>query len=470
MSSRYDCAVLGGGVGGYVAAIRLGQLGRRVALIERHRLGGECLNYGCIPTKTWINTVKLAYAASHSANKGITGDVHVDLKQLKTWKDDAVKRLVNGIESLCRSNRVDVVYGVGNIAGKNAVEVVQGSNTRIIEAENIIVATGSKPIVLPGFEYDHANIVDNHDVLEFTDVPKSLCVIGGGAIGLEFAFLFSKLGSKVTVVELMDQLLPGTDKEVAALIYRSAVAHSIDVHLEARAKSWSRVNNLVRLVFAEKNDEEKWVECEKVLVSVGRRPNTDGLGLEKLGVERDKAGYIRVDSRLRTNVEGVFAVGDVTPGPMLAHRASRQGEVAAEVIAGLNSEFDNVGVPNAVFTDPEVATVGLTAEEAAKAGYDVSVGRFPYLALGRAVSVGETDGFVKVVADAKSGAILGVQIVGSEASDMISEASLALEMGATLEDIGSTIHPHPTFPEALFEAAKHAQGKAIHVVNRPRGK
>jgi len=470
LSSKYDCVVLGGGVGGYVAAIRLGQLGKRVALVEKHRLGGECLNYGCIPTKTWINTVKTAYTASHSANKGITGDVHVDLKQLKTWKDDVVKKLVSGIEGLCRSNRVEVVYGMGNIISEGRVEIIQGSNSRTIEAENIIVATGSKPTVLPGFEYDHINIVDNHDVLEFTEVPRSLCIIGGGAIGLEFAFLFSKLGSKVTVIELMDQLLPGIDKEVAALIYRSAVSHSIDVHLESRAKSWSRVNDSIKVVFSEKNGEERSVECERVLVAVGRRPNTDGLGLERIGVQRDRAGYIQVDGKLRTNVKGVYAVGDVTPGPMLAHKANRQGEVAAEVIAGLNSEFDNVAVPNAVFTDPEVATAGLSVEEASKSGYEVSVGRFPYVALGRAVSVGETEGFVKVVADAKSGVILGVQIVGSEASDMISEASLALEMGATLEDVGATIHPHPTFPEALLEAAKHAEGKAIHIVNRPRSK
>ncbi len=470
MSAKYDCVVLGGGVGGYVAAIRMGQLGKRVALVEKHRLGGECLNYGCIPTKTWINTVKTAYAASHSPQRGLRGTVEVDLAQLKAWKDQVVNRLVSGIESLCRSNRVDVIYGEGTLKNPNQVEVSNSSSTKTMDTDNIIVATGSKPAVLPTFEYDHVNIVDNHDILNMTEIPKSLCIIGGGAIGLEFAFLFSKLGTKVTVVELMDQLLPGLDKEVAALVYRSAATHSIDVHLEARAKSWAKTNGTIKVVFTDKNGKEEEVECDRVLVAVGRKPNTDGLGLESLGVKRDKGGFIPVDKKLRTNVDGVFAVGDITPGPMLAHKASRQGEVAAEVIGGVNSEFDNVTVPNAIFTDPEVATAGLTADEASRAGYEVTVGRFPYLALGRAVSVDEAEGFVKVVADSKSGVVLGVQIVGSEASDIISEASLALEMGATLEDIGATIHPHPTFPEALCEAAKHAEGKAIHVINRPHKK
>lgn len=468
MSVRYDCVVLGGGVGGYVAAIRLGQLGKRVALVEKNRLGGECLNYGCIPTKTWISAVKAAYVASRSADRGLVGDVRVDLAKLKAWKDMVVRKLVGGVESLCRSNRVEVVYGVGRISGGGRVEVAQGSSTKTLEADSIVVATGSRPAILRGFEYDHVNIVDNHDVLEFTQAPKSMCVIGGGAIGLEFAFLFSKLGTKVTVIELMDQLLPGMDKEVAALVYRSAVAHNIEVHLEATAKSWVRSDGGLRVSYSTKGGEEGFVDCEKILVAVGRRPNTEGLGLEELGVRLGKGGYIEVDRKLRTNVEGVYAVGDVTPGPMLAHKASRQGEVVAEVIAGLGSEFDNVAIPNAIFTDPEVAAVGMSAEEASRAGYEVSVGRFPFVALGRAVSVGETDGFVKVVADAKTGVVLGVQIVGADASDIISEASLALEMGATLEDIGGTIHPHPTFPEALFEAAKHAEGKAIHIVNRPR--
>jgi len=468
LSVKYDCVVLGGGVGGYHAAIRLGQLGKRVALIEKHRLGGECLNYGCIPTKTWINTVRVAHLASTSSRMGLVGDVRVDMGKLKAWKDDVVKKLVGGLESLCRANKVEVLYGDGRILDRNHVEVYQASNSKVLETENIVVATGSRPMVLPGFEYDHVNIVDNHDVLEFVSVPKSICIIGGGAIGLEFAFFFSKLGSKVTVIELMDQLLPGMDKEVAALIYKSAVTHSIDIHLETRAKSWSRADGGLRVVYASKNGEEGVVECERVLVSVGRRPNTEGFGLEKLGVKLDGRGFIAVDRKLRTNVDGVYAVGDVTPGPMLAHKAGRQGEVVAEVVAGFNSEFDNVAIPNAIFTDPEVATAGLSVEEASRAGYDVKVGRFPFVALGRAVSVGETEGFVKVVADAKSGVVLGVHIVGAEASDMISEASLALEMGATLEDVAATIHPHPTFPEALLEAIKHADGRAIHIVNRPQ--
>jgi dihydrolipoamide dehydrogenase len=464
---KYESVIIGGGPGGYTAAIRLGQLGKKVMLIEKNRLGGECLNYGCIPSKTLINAVKISEKARYFAGHGLEGELRVNLKELKAWKTQVVRQLVNGLESLCKANRVEVVYGLATLLDNHTVRAkLSDGTTKDIEAENIVLATGSKPVELPSFHFDHENILHNWDVLELEAPPKSLAVIGGGVVGMEFAFLFAKMGSKVTVVELMDQLLPGMDKEVSALIFESALAHKIDVFLKAKAINWTKSSGLLKLRFLVQ-DAEKEIECEKILVSVGRKPDTNGLGLEKIGVKTDQRGFVLVDTKLRTNIENIFAIGDLVTGPMLAHKASRQGVIAAEVISGLKSEFDNVVIPDATFTDPEVATAGLSAESATKAGYDVLVAKFPFLALGRAVSVGETKGFVKIVVDKPTNQVLGAQIVGSNASDLISEVALAIEMGATTEDLGSTIHPHPTFPEAIMEAAEAAQGKAIHMVNRP---
>jgi dihydrolipoamide dehydrogenase len=464
---KYDSVVIGGGPGGYTAAIRLGQLGKKVMLVEKNRLGGECLNYGCIPTKTLINTAKIVDKANHFIGHGLEGELRVNLKELKAWKTQVVSQLVNGLGNLCKANKVDVVYGLATVLDSHSLEVkLPEGPTRRVEAESIVLATGSKPVELPSFRFDHQNILHNWDVLELEEVPKSLVIMGGGVVGMEFAFLFAKMGSKVTVIELMDQLLPGMDKEVSAVIFESALNHKMNVFLKAKAVSWTKSGGSLKLRFMVQ-DAENEVECEKILVSVGRKPDTTGLGLEKIGVKTDQRGFVEVDSKLRTNVENVYAIGDLVAGPMLAHKASRQGVIAAEVIAGLKSEFDNIVIPDATFTDPEVATAGLSAENATKAGYEIVVAKFPFLALGRAVSVGETKGFVKMVVDKPTSQVLGVQVVGSNASDLISEIALAIEMGATTEDLGSTIHPHPTFPEAIMEAAEATQGKAIHMVNRP---
>ncbi|PSN84222.1 dihydrolipoyl dehydrogenase [Candidatus Marsarchaeota G2 archaeon ECH_B_SAG-F08] len=463
----YECVVIGGGPGGYVAAIRLGQLGKKVALIEKNRVGGECLNYGCIPTKTIINAVKLAEKVKSMAGRGVNAQLSLNLKELKQWKNQVVTQLVRGVENLLKSNKVELIYGEASFVDTNTIQVkLKDGSTREIKTQNSVIATGSVPIELPGFPIDHTNILSNWDMLELEDIPSRLLVIGGGVVGMEFAFAFSKLGSKVTVVELMDQLLPGQDKEVSALLYESAISHGMEIYLKSKALSWTKENGTLKVkVFTQEGEVEK--ECDKILLSVGRKPYTKGLGLENIGVKTDEKGFIIVDDCLKTNIENIYAIGDVVRGPMLAHKASRQGVVVAEVIAGLSSRFDNVVIPDATFTDPEIASVGHTVESATKAGYEVIVGKFPFVALGRAVSVAETKGFVKIIAEKSSGVILGAQIVGANASDLISELSLAIEMGATLEDLSSTIHPHPTFPEALMEAAEAAQGKAIHVVNRP---
>lgn len=466
MTFEYQAAIIGGGPGGYVCAIRLGQLGIKTLLIEKNKVGGECLNYGCIPTKTLIGAVKAAEKANKLSGHGITGAVGINLKGLINWKDQVVKQLVAGVESLLKANRVETVIGEAYLLDRNRIRIRSKAGERETSAENVVIATGSRPIEIKDLPFDHKRVVDNWDILDTEEVPRKLVVIGGGPVGLEFAFLFAKMGSAVTVVEMMDHLLPSSDIETAALIYDSAVRHGINVLLKSTALSLKEAGQWAILT-VKTPEGDKTVECDKVLVSVGRKPASAGIGLENAGVTVDEKGFIPVTDQLRTNVEGIYAIGDIVRGPMLAHRASKQGIVAAEVIAGLRSAFDAAVIPETVFTDPEVSSVGMTQETAVKAGYEIILGKFPFLALGRAVSTGDTKGFVKIVADAKSGLILGAQIVGANASDLISELTLAIELGATLEDVASTIHPHPTYPEAIQEASEFGLGRAIHVVNKP---
>jgi len=463
---EYQAAVIGAGPGGYVCAIRLGQLGKKTILIERNKVGGECLNYGCIPTKTLIGAVRAAEKANKLSGHGITGSVGISLKDMISWKDQVVKQLVGGIENLLKANRVETVIGEGYLLDRNRIRIRSKAGGREISAENIVIATGSRPIEIGELPFDHRRVVDNWDILDIEEVPKKLAVIGGGPVGLEFAFLFAKMGSAVTVIEMMDHLLPSSDLETAALIYDSAIKHGMSVLLKSTATSLKEAGESAVLT-VKTPEGDKLVECDKVLVSVGRRPASAGIGLENAGVKIDERGFVPVTDQMKTNVENIYALGDVVRGPMLAHRASKQGIVAAEVIAGLKSAFDTTVIPETVFTDPEVASVGMTQEAAVKTGYEVVIGKFPFLALGRAVSTGDTKGFVKIVADAGSGIVLGAQIVGGNASDLISELALAIELGATLEDIALTVHPHPTYPEAIQEASEFGLGRAIHVVNRP---
>lgn len=465
---KFDVAVIGGGPGGYSAAIRLGQLGKSVVLFEKNRLGGECLNYGCIPTKTYINIVKLVDKLRKFQGRGVTGSVSVDLPSLKAWKDSVVNQLSEGVDRLCKSNKVTVIRSSARLAGNHEVEYDTPQGKSVVNAENIVLATGSKPIQIRGFEYDGETVVHNWHLLDLKEIPARLVIVGGGVLGMEFAFMFSKMGCKVTVIELMPQILPGTDAEVASTILDAAVKSGIQVHLNAKVKTWTRNTHSASVVF-DTVDGERQVECDKILVSVGRRPASDGLGLEEAGVKLDSKGFVVVNSRMQTSVESVYAVGDLVGAPLLAHKAYRQGAVAAEAIAGLPSVFDSV-VPDAVFTDPEAASVGLDLARALSEGYDAASAKFPLVALGRAVSVDESKGFVKVVYEKKTGSILGVQIVAANASDMVGEAALAVEMGANVEDVGSTIHVHPTYPEALMEASDAALGKALHMVNRPSQK
>ncbi|MBU6427483.1 MAG: dihydrolipoyl dehydrogenase [Cyanobacteria bacterium REEB65] len=460
--------IIGAGPGGYVAAIRLGQLGIRPLLVDKGALGGTCLNVGCIPSKAVITAAKLADKARHADVMGIqVGKVEVNMAALVGWKDDIVKKLTGGVATLVKGNGGEVLAGRAAFRSPHEVEVMTEQGPVVVQAENIILATGSVPVEIPPFPRDGHRILDSSDALALQSVPERLVVIGGGYIGLELGTALAKLGSKVTVVEAMDQVLPGFDPEVAKLLERKLKKLGIDVILKAKAKGFSESKPGELTVAIESDDSERAVVCDKILVTVGRKPFSAGLNLEAAGLGTDERGFLKVDDKMQTAVPGIFAIGDLVGNPMLAHKASREGEVAAEVIAGHPSAFDARVIPAVVFTDPEVATAGLSEAEAKKARSDVKVGKFPFAALGRAMTTQETDGFCKVMLDGGTGEILGVTIVGAGASDMIAEAALAIEMGAMYEDLALTIHAHPTMPEALKEAVMAARGEAVHALNAP---
>jgi dihydrolipoamide dehydrogenase len=465
MVQRAEVVVLGSGPGGYVAAIRLGQLGKETILIEKDNLGGVCLNIGCIPSKALIRVAKLKSRLEAAKQIGVeVSDLKIDLAKVQTWKESVVSRLVSGIDYLCRSNNVKIIKGEARFNGPHEIEVDTSMGTVTIETKDTIIATGSRPVEISGFKFDGTNVITSTEMLALRQVPRNLVVVGAGVTGLEMATMYAQLGSKVTVIELLEQLLPGvvSDTEIIRIVERAFRKLGIAYHVKSRAKEYRGGR-----VYATLEDgKEAAIPCDKVLVSVGRRPNSDRIGLEKTGVKTDQHGWIQVDKKLQTNVPGMYAIGDVVGPPLFAHKASKDGIVAAEAIAGMNSEADYRGIAWAIFTDPEIASVGLTETQAKEKGYATIVGKFPFTALGRALLAGETEGFVKIVADKESELVLGVHIIGPEASDIISEAALAIEMGATLEDIGLTIHPHPTLPEAIMEAAEAAKGKAIHIVQK----
>jgi len=464
MNDRVENLVIGSGPGGYVAAIRLGQLGRESMLVEKETLGGVCLNVGCIPSKVIVRAAKLMKQIQRAQDFGIeTSQPKIDLERLQMWKKNVVDRVTSGVAYLCKGNRVNVVYGEATFQTQHEVQVRTKDSTTMVSADNVIIATGSRPVELPGFKFDGKFVITTTEALSFTEAPNNFVIIGGGVSGLELGMAYAQFGSHVTVIEMLDQLLPGIDLGLVRVVERAVKKLGVETHLKARAK-WAK-DGKVSAQLADGREIE--VPADKVMVVVGRRPNSDHIGLDKAGVKTDPAGFIQVNARMQTNVPGVYAIGDVVGMPLLAHKASKQGVVAAEVISGQASAADFKAIPSAVWTDPEIATVGLTEAEARKQGYDPIVGRFPFTALGRAVAVGETDGFIKVVADKESERILGAHMVGADVTDLISEATLAIEMGATLDDLALTVHPHPTLPEGLMEAAEAAKGKAIDILRSP---
>ncbi len=466
MARSVDVLVIGGGPGGYPAAIRAAQLGKKVLLVERDRLGGECLNYGCIPSKALIHSANLVHHARKAEEFGIDiPDVHVDMKRLQGWKAGVVERLTSGVGVLCKGNGVEVVLGEAAFTSPGEARVTTSGGEETVAFANAIVATGGRPTDLPAFRFDRKRVISTKEALELEEVPKRLLVIGGGVSGLEIGTFYAKLGSTVTVVELMDQLLPGVDPEIVRVVGRGLKKLGVTFHTRSQGKAWKETGDGL-LVDAETPDGPIQVPCDLILVTVGRRANTDGLAPEKAGITVDGKGHVLVDKQMRTSNPRVFACGDVVGPPYLAHKATREGIIAAEVIAGRPMEADYRALPAATFTDPEFATVGWTEAQAREKGVEPIVGKVPFAAIGRALTTGDSDGYVKLVADSKTNRLLGGQIVGPNASDLISELALAIEMGASVEDIALTIHPHPTLPEGIMETAEAALGRAIHVLNK----
>jgi dihydrolipoamide dehydrogenase len=466
---RVDAVVIGAGPGGYVAGIRLGQLKKRTLVVEKEKPGGVCLNVGCIPSKALINASKLYDKLRHGSDIGILADnPRVDMPRMQVWKEEVVGKLTGGVRTLLKANGVDYRTGVAHLTGRNTLEIEgQGADAGkkfVVEAGAIVIATGSRPVEIPGFAFDGNRVVDSTGALAFREVPGRLVVIGAGYIGMEIGTLYAKLGSKVAMVEALPTILPGTDPELAQVVARRLKKMGIETLTGAKAKSWTERGDRATVTIESQGGEVQ-IDADKVLVAVGRRPNTEGLGLEAVGVKIER-GFVPVDRKQQTNVPGIYAIGDVCGQPMLAHKASKEAEVVAEVIAGHRAEMDVRAIPAVIFTDPEVASVGITAEEAEKKGRKVKIGKFPFVALGRAIANNDTDGFVKIVVDAETTEVLGLHVVGNGAGDAIAEAALAIEMGALAADIGLTIHAHPTLPEAIMEAAKASQGEAIHIQNR----
>ena len=467
----YDVCVIGAGPGGYVAAIRSAQLGLKTCIIEREFLGGVCLNVGCIPSKAMISAAEFLHQAQHEGSTmGIMiGNVRLDMKKLKGWKESVSQKMSGGVSQLLKGNKVEIIRGKASFKSPATLKVKSDDGEDLeINAKNFVVATGSRPIEIPGFKFDEKKVLSSTGALDLDEVPKKLVVIGGGYIGLEIGGYLNKLGSEVTVLEAADQLLSGVvEPDLVAVVEKKLKKEGVNIKFKAFAKSFETKGNKT-IVKAEVEGKTESFECDKIIVTVGRKPNSDEMGLKELGMAIDDKGFVMVDAKRRTNIPGVYAIGDIACQPMLAHKASHEGVLVAENIAGHNRAYDVKTVPAVIFTDPEIASAGMTEKECRDAGYtDLKIGKFPFAANGKAVSLMSTDGFVKIIADEKTNLVLGVHIVGPEASNLISEAALAIEMGATLEDIALTIHPHPTLGETMMEAAEATLGHAIHIIQKP---
>lgn len=452
---NFDVVVIGSGPGGYVAAIRSAQLGFKTAVIEREFIGGVCLNVGCIPSKAMITATHLLHKAQHNFKDmglNIKGSIDVDMKQLVKWKQSVCDKMSGGVNQLLKGNTVTVLRGDAEFKSSKEITVKSSSGTESVQAKYFIVATGSRPIEIPGFKFDEKDVVSSTGALAWDEIPKRVVTIGGGYIGLEISSYLRKLGCEVTVVEAQSSLLAGVvDPDCAQIVTRKLDKSGVKIMYGAKAKGQKKVKDGYE-VTVEVNGKEETIKCDKILVTVGRRPNGDQANLKAAGIAVDERGFVKVDAQRRTNAPNIFAIGDIAGQPMLAHKASHEGILVAEVLKGYNRVYDAKTVPAVVFTDPEIAAAGMTEAEAKAKGFtDLKIAKFPFGANGRAVSMMETEGFVKMIADAKTNVVLGVHIVGPEASNLISEAVLAIEMGARLEDIALSIHPHPTLGETMLK-------------------
>ncbi len=458
---EFDVAVIGSGSAGYVSAIRAADLGKKVVIIEHREIGGTCLNRGCIPTKALLKVAEVYETIKDSKTFGIsTESVSYDPEAIQRRKQFVVKRLVSGVEFLLKARKVVIKRTKGTLLDEHTVSLENGET---VKAKDIVIATGSEPALIPVFKIDHKNVLTSDDALNLTAFPKDILIVGAGAIGTEFATFLSTFGVKVTIVEMMPQVVPTLkDKKLAGLVKRTLEKRGVKIYTDTKIESVEVVKD-GEVVSTLSNGEE--IHTEKVLVSIGRKLNSDGIGLEKLGVKTER-GKIVVDERLRTNIPNVYAIGDVTGGMLLAHKAMKEGETAAEVIAGLDRKMDYRVVPWAIFSEPEIASVGLTEEEAKEKGIEVITGEFPFTANGKAISMNQADGEVKLVARKDTNEVIGGQIVGPDASVLIAEVALAVEKHLSIRDIADTIHTHPTLPEATMGAAKAAIGEAVHIVVR----
>ncbi len=472
-TKTYDAIVIGGGPGGYVAAIRCAQLKLKTLVIEKESWGGVCLNWGCIPSKALIAAANFVERSKHASVMGIavTG-VAVDAAKMQDWKNGIVKKLTVGVQGLVKGNGGELLKGTARFVDAKTLEVTTADGVqRVAATKGIIIATGSRPVEIPGFAYDGKQIISAKEAVSLNPLPKRMVVIGGGIIGMELGGVYSKLGVDTTIVEFMPSVLATMDADLVAPVTKAMGKGGVTFNTGAKAQGYTKNDDGSLKVTLDVGGTPQTVDTDVVLVAVGMRPNHEGNGFEAIGLAQDKRGHVIIDERCATNVPGVYAIGDLAGGPYLAHKASKEGEIAAEVIAGQKSTRDWRAIPAATFTHPEIASVGLFEHEAKAKGLEYKVGKFPFAASGRAMAVLETDGFVKVIAE-KTGPhhsdykVIGVHIVGPEASDLISEGALALEMDAFVEDIGLTIHPHPTLGEVVMEAAKAAIGEAVHMLNR----
>ena len=466
MEENFDLLVIGGGPGGYVCAIRAAQLGLKTGCIEaRGALGGTCLNVGCIPSKSLLNLSEIYYKTQKNYNNlGIeVENVKLNLNKMMMNKNKSVQVLTKGVEFLFKKNKVSYIKGKGVLFSKNDVVVYENGKKTSYKSKNIVIATGSSPSSLPGIEIDEKNVISSTGALSLNQVPKNLLVIGGGYIGLEMGSVWSRLGSNVTVIEYLDHIIPGMDREVSKEFQKILSKQGIKFLLNNKVTGVKSEKNKVFVEFISNASKEKGnIECEKVLVSVGRKPYTEGLNLSKIGINKDKSGRIEVDKEFRTSAKNIFAIGDVIKGPMLAHKAEEEGIAAAEIIAGQSGHVNYNIIPGVIYTSPEVAAVGKTEEELKKLNISYKIGKFPFMANSRAKVNNETEGFVKILADSKTDKVLGVHIIGPHSGDMIAEMAIAMEFGASAEDIARTCHAHPTHTEAIKEAALAVEKRPIH--------
>ncbi len=465
MSEKFDAVVIGGGPGGYVCAIRLAQLGKKTACIEsRGSLGGTCLNVGCIPSKSLLNLSENYQKAKNFDKIGIEiGSLKLNLPKMMKNKEKAVTVLTKGIEFLFKKNKVTYFKGTGSLTGSNEISVISSGNKKEnIEAKNIILATGSEAVSLPGIEFDEEKIVSSTGALSLKEIPKKLVIVGGGYIGLEMGSVWSRLGSEVQVVEFLDHITPGMDKEISHEFQKLLKKQGINFNLKTKVETITKNNNLVKINTIDDQGNKKQLDCDVVLISVGRKPNTNNLNLDTLGVQKDEKGRIKINNKFQTNIKNIYAIGDVIEGPMLAHKAEEEGIAVAEIIAGQSGHVNYDIIPGVIYTSPEVASIGKTEEQLKDLKTDYKVGKFPFMANSRAKAIDEPEGFVKILADSKTDRVLGVHMIGPHAGELIAEMAVAMEFGASSEDIARTCHAHPTFSEAVKEAALSVDKRQIH--------